>query len=93
LGNDLAGDPKDQSTQQLLAALRGRFLPNMVVLLRAEGEEGRAIEELIPFLKDKTQIEGKATAYVARTSPARCRYRCGGDDGFGRSRWMRAQAV
>jgi uncharacterized protein YyaL (SSP411 family) len=62
----IAGDPADEGTRRMLAVLRDQFLPSTVVLLHPEGEEGRAIEELIPFLKGQVQIEGKAAAYVCR---------------------------
>ncbi len=62
----IAGGANEESTQRMLVTLRSRFLPNVVILLHAEDQEGRAIEELIPLVKDQTQIEGKATAYVCQ---------------------------
>jgi uncharacterized protein YyaL (SSP411 family) len=62
----IAGDPADEVTRQMLAALRGRFLPSVVVLLHPEGREAEAIGELVPFLRGQTRVDGMATAYVCR---------------------------
>ena len=52
----LVGDLNEQSTAELLKALRGTYLPNMVVSLKPPSKLGLGFE----------QIEGKATAYVCR---------------------------
>jgi hypothetical protein len=52
----LVGDPHEESTLSMLKALRGHYLPNMVVSLRQPSEAGLGYEK----------IEGKATAYVCR---------------------------
>ncbi len=55
------GRPGDPDTEALLAVVRRAYLPNTAVALRRpdEGED-----ELIPLLRGRTAIEGKATAYV-----------------------------
>ena len=50
----------------MLEALRHEFLPNKVVLLRPDGEEGKQIARLAAYTRDQTSIDGKATAYVCR---------------------------
>ncbi len=52
----LVGDVGEESTQNILKALRAYYLPNMVVSLRKPEEAGLGYE----------QIGGKATAYVCR---------------------------
>jgi len=59
----IVGDPGAEDTQLMLAALRGDFNPNKVVLLRPESQHA-AIVELAEFTKSMSSIDGKATAYV-----------------------------
>ena len=60
----IAGDADAQDTKQMLNLLGSKFLPNAVVLLHEQGNKGLAIEQIVPFIKNQTVIEGKATAYV-----------------------------
>ena len=60
----VVGDPRKDDTRAMLDALRTRFLPHAVVLLRPEGEAGEAIVEVAPYLKDFHAKDGRATAYV-----------------------------
>ncbi|HKS28541.1 MAG TPA: thioredoxin domain-containing protein [Pyrinomonadaceae bacterium] len=55
-----AGDSAD--TEALLREVWKRYLPNKVVALSVE-HDGRAAE-LVPLLRERTAMEGKATAYV-----------------------------
>ncbi len=56
----LVGSPEDEGIHRMIEALRSRFMPNKVVIL-VFGEE---IHEVAKFIKDLTQLNGKATAYV-----------------------------
>ena len=60
----IAGDTNAQDTKQIINLIRSKFLPNMVVLLHEQGNEGTAIERIIPVVKNQTLTNGKATAYV-----------------------------
>jgi uncharacterized protein YyaL (SSP411 family) len=60
----LAGVPESEELQVMLKALRSRFIPEKVVLVRREGEEGPPLPELAPFLRSYQSSEGKAAAYV-----------------------------
>ncbi|MHC4190146.1 MAG: hypothetical protein ACYSUB_10810, partial [Planctomycetota bacterium] len=51
-------------TKQMLKLVYDRFLPNAVVLFHDHGEAGSAIEQIVPFIKSQTSIDGKATTYV-----------------------------
>ncbi|MDA1264185.1 MAG: thioredoxin domain-containing protein [Planctomycetota bacterium] len=59
----VVGDPAAEDTRAMLAAIHGVFAPNKVVILKPI-EGARAIEALVPYLKDQGQVGGKATAYV-----------------------------
>jgi uncharacterized protein YyaL (SSP411 family) len=50
----LVGDPNENSTRNMLEALRKKFLPNTVISLKKSSEAGLGYEK----------IDGKATAYV-----------------------------
>jgi uncharacterized protein YyaL (SSP411 family) len=60
----IAGNADAPDTKQMLMFIRSKFLPNTVVVLHKQGNKGTAIERIIPFVKNQTAIEGKATAYV-----------------------------
>ena len=57
----IAGAPDREDTRTMLEALRSRYLPNKVVLLRTDD-----LARIAPFTKAQTPIDGKATAYVCR---------------------------
>jgi uncharacterized protein YyaL (SSP411 family) len=50
-------------TQAMITALRSRFMPSTVVLLR-DASPDAAITRLAPFTRDMTSLNGKATAYA-----------------------------
>ena len=50
--------------KDLLDALRSRYFPNQVILLRPAGQQGEEIDEVAAFAKNYVSIDGKATAYV-----------------------------
>jgi len=56
----LAGSLEDEGLKDMLAAIRGRFIPNKALLL-ASGSE---IVEVAAFTRDLVALKGKATAYV-----------------------------
>lgn len=60
----IAGNVDAQDTKQMINLIHNKFLPNTLVLLHEQGQRGSAIEQIIPFAKNQTAIEGKATAYV-----------------------------
>jgi uncharacterized protein YyaL (SSP411 family) len=62
----IAGDIKQADTKQMLKLIRSKFLPRDVILFHESGNKGRAIEEIVPFIKDQTAIDGKATAYICQ---------------------------
>ncbi len=60
----LAGRRGEPGLEALREALRREYLPNKVVLLRAEDEPG--LERLTPFAAGCAALAGKAAAYVCR---------------------------
>jgi uncharacterized protein YyaL (SSP411 family) len=58
----LVGSPEAADTVALRSEIWGRYLPNKVVAIGSP-DDARA-GELIPLLRERTQLEGKATAYV-----------------------------
>ncbi len=60
----IAGDPALEATMEMVRLVRNRFLPNKVLLLRPEGDEGRRLSEIAPFVKELTPTNGKPTVFV-----------------------------
>ncbi len=60
----VAGAPDAEDTRAMLRALRGRFVPNKIVLLRPG--DGAPIIEIAPFTETQTPLDGTATAYVCQ---------------------------
>ncbi len=60
----IVGKAKAEDTKDMVKALRTRFLPNKVVLLKASEQQSSEIAQLAKFTKNQSSIEGKATAYV-----------------------------
>ena len=60
----IAGDSQADDTRQMLDAVRGIFVPNKIVVLYSTGREPSSIGDFVPFIKDYSSKEGKATAYV-----------------------------
>jgi uncharacterized protein YyaL (SSP411 family) len=58
----IAGPAESSETKTMLGALRSKFLPRSVVLLRPPGEE--EIVGIAEFTEEMTMVDGKATAYV-----------------------------
>ncbi|MFN0006380.1 MAG: thioredoxin domain-containing protein, partial [Planctomycetota bacterium] len=62
----IAGPPAAEDVRSMLRVLRSRFLPNVVVLLRPDGDEEPAIARIAPFTAEQRALGGRATAYVCR---------------------------
>ena len=61
----IVGDPQDPATRALAdEVLVARFLPNAVLAI-APADDGRGAAS-VPLLRDRPQIDGRATAYVCR---------------------------
>jgi uncharacterized protein YyaL (SSP411 family) len=60
----IAGNAGAADTQQMLELIRSKFLPNAVLIFHQQDNADSDIDKTIPFIKNLTAIEGKATAYV-----------------------------
>jgi len=60
----IAAEPEDKEARIFSAKLGEKFSPRQAVIWHAPGERGSAIEKLVPFVKNQTQINKKATFYV-----------------------------
>jgi uncharacterized protein len=58
----IIGDPADEDTRALVGVVRERFRPNVVQAVAPSGDAGAA--EAIPLLRERPQIDARATAYV-----------------------------
>jgi uncharacterized protein YyaL (SSP411 family) len=60
----IAGNRDDEATKQMLQCIASRFAPRKVLLLHPEGDGGKDMERIAPFVKGKKRINGKTAAYV-----------------------------
>ena len=60
----IAGDPGLEATQAMVNAVRSKFLPNKVVLLHPDGNDGKRLVAISPFVKDMVSTGNQPTAYV-----------------------------
>ena len=60
----IAGNADALDVKKMLKLIRGKFLPNAVVLLHEPDKADSALYNTVPFIKNQTAIKGKATAYV-----------------------------
>jgi uncharacterized protein YyaL (SSP411 family) len=65
----IVGDPLEPDTSALVDVVRGRLLPNKVLVVTPEPTT--ADTELIPLLRGRSPIGGRATAYVCRAGVCR----------------------
>ncbi len=60
----IAGDPSGEDTQAMLRAVQRLFLPNKVLVLRSDGEEGRRLSALAPYTEVLGPVNDQPAAYV-----------------------------
>ena len=60
----IAGKADLQDVENMLKLIRGKFLPNSVVLLHEPDKTNSALYNTVPFIKNQTTIDRKATAHV-----------------------------
>ena len=61
----IVGELGDEDTEGLLRAVRGRFIPNKVVLQRPAADADEAVA-LTPWIEHHVRVDGRATVYVCR---------------------------
>lgn len=62
----VAGSRGNDETERMLRLLQEGYLPQTAVLFHPRESEGHDLEELAPFLREQTALDGRATAYVCR---------------------------
>jgi uncharacterized protein YyaL (SSP411 family) len=60
----IVGKSGAKDTEKMLKALRNRFIPNKVTILRPTEKKSPDIDKIAEFVKHQVSIDGKATAYV-----------------------------
>jgi len=60
----IAGNADAPDVKQMLKLIHDKFLPNAVVLLHEPDKADSNLYNTVPFIKNHTAIDGKATAYV-----------------------------
>ncbi len=60
----IVGNPQVDDTNRFVRALRSRFIPNKVIIVKPIGEQASEITRLAPYTEAYKPLEGKATAYV-----------------------------
>jgi uncharacterized protein YyaL (SSP411 family) len=60
----ISGARDAEDTRGLVSAVRERYLPRAVTMLRGGGAEGEQLARLAPFTAPQGQVGGRAAAYV-----------------------------
>jgi uncharacterized protein len=60
----IAGDLEWNSTREMIALIQQKFLPRKILLFRPEGEEGRRLSSLCPFVEGMKAVDKKPTVYL-----------------------------
>ncbi|MEA1933576.1 MAG: thioredoxin domain-containing protein [Thermodesulfobacteriota bacterium] len=60
----IAGDPALETTRAMIRAVRRRFLPNKVLLLRPDGAEGKKLAALSPFVEFMHSVDHQPAVYL-----------------------------
>jgi len=60
----IAGGSQADDTKRMLDAIRKLFVPNKIVILRPTDQESPEIDDIAPFTRYHSSIDGIATAYV-----------------------------
>jgi hypothetical protein len=59
-----AGSKENQDVMDMIKAFNSMFTPHTVSLLHSDDEEGRQLEQMVPYIRDQKPVDGRATAYV-----------------------------
>ena len=60
----ITGDPALEEIREMIAFVQRSFLPNKVLLFRAEGDAGRKLSTLSPFVEGMWPLNRKPTVYL-----------------------------
>lgn len=60
----IAGAMEDSKLQQMVTEIRSKFLPNTVLMINPDGEQGEEARKLMPVIADKTTVGGQPAVYI-----------------------------
>jgi len=66
-----AGSRENRDVMDMIDAFNDAFAPNTVTLLHSDDEEGKQLEQMVPYIRDQKPVDGKATAYVCENFACR----------------------
>jgi len=62
----VVGDKDNTSTQKIIQNINSKYLPNKVIILKELKNKNQLIEEMIPFIKNYSQINNQPTIYICK---------------------------
>ncbi len=62
----ITGNIESDDTKKMLSAVRKKYIPKKVILLRPQNAQSKNISKIAPFSSNMKAISGKATAYVCK---------------------------
>ena len=62
----VSGPAASPATDKMIKAIRGRYVPNGVVILRPSDQESPEISSLAPFTELQLPLDGRTTIYLCR---------------------------
>lgn len=60
----IAGDPKQETTGEMIRTIQQTYLPNKVMLVHSDGPGKETAQKLASFLKEMKPVDNKPTAYI-----------------------------
>jgi uncharacterized protein YyaL (SSP411 family) len=67
----VVGDPHSDDTRTMIQAIHAAYAPEVTLLFKPTGEEGRRIVDIAPFTEAHTAVGGRATAYICENRACR----------------------
>jgi uncharacterized protein YyaL (SSP411 family) len=62
----IVGDKENKDTKKIIQNLNSLYLPNKVIILKEIKTKELSIDNLVPFIKDYSQIKNQATIYICK---------------------------
>ncbi len=64
----IAGDPAAKETKDLINIVRSIYLPQTMIIVKNTATPSPLLADLLPFTRNHTAIEGKATVYICENN-------------------------
>jgi len=62
----IIGNKNNKDTKKIIQYLNSIYQPNIIIILKEKKMKGISLENLVPFIKDYSQIKNQATIYVCK---------------------------